>query len=138
MALMRGLTAGYIGKVNPDLERIIRPFQSRGTSLSRVRNSGQTGTQASGAVTGTDGEDIPSLTWTARASVEVLTLGARGYRIIFDDKPQDLFEISRTTHTVRVTNPEDPEQYVDVEVVDSVDLQDAANAIRRYSFNNDE
>jgi hypothetical protein len=45
-------------------------------------------------------------------------------------------EVSRTTSTVRVTNPTDPTQFVDVARVDSLHLQDENGADHFMTLNN--
>lgn len=46
-------------------------------------------------------------------------------------------ETERVTHTVRVTNPNDPAQFVDVEVVDDVTFKNPRTGVtNRYLFDN--
>lgn len=45
-------------------------------------------------------------------------------------------EVSRKTHTKRVTNPEDAEQYVDVEVIDEITFSGDDNILRKFVLDN--
>lgn len=46
-----------------------------------------------------------------------------------------LAEVSRTTKTVRVTNPDDPSQFVDVEKILSMKLKDELDKEHFFNFN---
>lgn len=121
-----------------DLEHVVRPFVSPVSKPDRSRNFAYGGSRSSGSVQTSEGEEVPTLEWTARANVEVMTLAGRGFTVSLIDESVEREEISRETRVVRIENPEDSNQYVDVEVIDAISFQDPNRSKRRYTLNNGE
>lgn len=93
-----------------NLESIVRPFQSPDYSLPATgpRDPGQ---------------PLPTI---------VLTVGEEGQGYTFNGSESGTLssymdashkEVSRETHVNRVTNPNDPSQFVDVEVIDKLTVR---------------
>lgn len=102
-----GLSRGAIGVA---LEQAIRPFVERGPRPVPVRETpAQPPAEA-------------EISWSARMSVQVTTLEAQGIRVIWPDS-EDHREVARQTRTVRVQNPSDPSQFVDVEDIQTIDFR---------------
>ncbi len=53
-----------------------------------------------------------------------------------DDETRVLTEMARVTSVVRVENPEDPTQWVDVERIDVMMMQDSKGLLWRFQFRN--
>jgi hypothetical protein len=105
------------GKPPPDLGGVIRPLVPFVSKPDRHRvyfNGGRT----DGSVKTTEGEEVPTLEWSATARVESTTIKALGLRVL-DDFNEDDREIS----TVRIFSEQVPEAYVDVERMDEVKLK---------------
>jgi hypothetical protein len=64
-------------------------------------------------------DDEAVLEWTYTARVEPVTLQGMGWKINFSSKAN-----TKKSHTERVTNPNDSEQFVDVEVIDVITVRD--------------
>lgn len=116
-----------------DLEKVVRPFIVVLDPPSRVRPGEQEIEQAT--TTSTEPE-LAVLEWSARAGVQTTDLPSLGVILNSDDTDSDgiLDEIGRSTHTVRVTNPDDPDQFVDVEVADSILLSNRAKQKRQWNL----
>jgi hypothetical protein len=80
------------------------------------------------AAAATEGE--ATLVIRSQVKLEVATLGSMGFTVIDNE------ELFRDTYVKRVENPEDPEQYVDVEVIERIGfrLGDGQKAI--FKLNN--
>lgn len=79
-----------------------------------------------------------TLTITATVNATITTLKAMGLQIKWaeDEDPPKKVEMERTTRTKRITNPVDPEQYVDVEVIDLIKFKDSLGEVYEYSLDN--
>lgn len=104
------------------MEGLVRPFWKKAPSPD-----------AAGA-----GEpvEVPDayITWSSRVSPSVTTLEGQGINWSWEADEggdNDDEEVTRETHTVRVENPTDPEQYVDVEVVDAVVFKNPTTGRKR-------
>lgn len=115
----------------PELDSALRSLFNAPPAPTRVYLNGG-GTPAPEE---TEDPDAPVLEFSARGRVEVLTLESMGVKVIWpEDKDATQTEISRTTHTVRVFNPEDDSQYVDVEVIDELTVENIDKIQRRWKF----
>lgn len=114
----------------PDLDSL-RTLLNPAPSPTRVYMSG-----TPAAPEGTEDEDAPVLEFTARGRVEVITLESVGVTLVdIQDDPESLLdEVTRETETVRITNPEDPEDYVDQDVATTLTVRNVRGATRRYLF----
>lgn len=125
-------------RLGPNLEKALRPFSfdpNRPLPRDRASWSGATPVpEESTTEESTEGV----LQWKARTGMEVLTLPGLAVNLKEDDKDPDfnLREVSRQTHVVRVTNPEDPDMYVDVEVAKSLTLVNQAKQRRTFNLSN--
>lgn len=134
--------ANSLNAANPavDMESIVRPFVPAISTPTRQRQSFAGGAFGFGRELGTElstEQRSSTIAWQATASVQITTLPGLGFTQALDpDTPSDQSEISRTTHTVRVTNPDDPTQFVDVEVADAIVFKDADGNTLQQNFNN--
>jgi hypothetical protein len=82
-------------------------------------------------------EGESTLTFTAKVKATITTLPGMGIKFKWaaDDDPNQV-ELQRATHTKRITNPEDSEQYVDVEVIDSITFKNSLGEVINYSLAN--
>lgn len=127
-----------------DLTKVVRPFTGIPISTpTRTRTErgfyfGSPSYVAPGTTTD-PGNPPPEglLRWSASQSVGVTTLGAMGFTINWPDDPNnDYAETLRTTHTVRVENPDDSSQFVDVERIDTISFRNGQKIPYDYSLNN--
>lgn len=99
------------------LEQIVRPASTADFRPSIVANKYRPA-----------GPDNPnSITW-GKAGDDIFTITASekaGFK--WDDKDKDKKEITRKYDVVRVKNKDDPEQYVDTEVVTEYQVQSGLN-----------
>lgn len=117
-----------------DLEKAVRPFITVIEPPSRARDGEQ---NVDPAYTTTTEPALAVLEWSARAGVQTTDLPSLGVVLSGNDESDSdgiLDEIDRTTHTVRVTNPEDANQYVDVEIADSLTLTNRAKQKRKWNL----
>lgn len=142
--------------LNPDapgvtpaaLENIIRPFLNTPGKPDRTRKYTR-GRQNTIGVVDTEGEEIPTLSWTAAVRTEVTTLPAQSVSVKLnppddDDEAEDEElpdydeeEVSVIMETVRIYNPDDNQQYVDVERVKEIVFRDKnLRTIRRMVLAN--
>lgn len=78
-----------------------------------------------------------TLTIVARARAETTNVTSVSMRIVWPDKEEEEEEILREVQEKRVTNPEDEEQYVDVEVVEVIYLRNKKTGqLRRIELRN--
>jgi hypothetical protein len=71
--------------------------------------------------------------------------GSGGFRVTWpeDEKPQKsevnriYAEISRTVDTIKVENPDDPEQYVMIERIDEIEFRAPDGSTATFKLNND-
>lgn len=106
--------------LGPPMESIVRPFVAKPLSAATLRPEPKQDT--SEAV----------LTFTARMPVQVTSIAGLGFKVVWADA--DRFdEVQRDVEVVRVTNPEDPSQFVDVEDTRSI-VFDARGRRSRYTF----
>ena len=77
------------------------------------------------------------LVWQARMPTEAfpVDVGAVGFQVVDDENTET--EISRKTKDVRVENPDDPNQFIEVEVIEELQLQNAQGTIRTIKLDND-
>lgn len=118
-----------------DLEKIVRPFSTVINTPSRGR-PGEQNVDPEHTTTTTE-PALVVLEWSARAGVQTTDLPSLGVILNSDDDNDSegiLDEFDRTSHTVRVTNPDDPEQFVDVEVADSITLTNRAKKKRKWNL----
>ncbi len=76
----------------------------------------------------------------AQARTQVTTLEGLGWTFDWSesDTPDvEEDEVTRVTETERVFNPENPEQYVDVEIVRSITLRNKSNRLVKMNLTND-
>lgn len=112
------------GHVNRAMEKAIQPFIHQAPKPFQRRPDPKQDL----------GEAV--LQWGARMNAEVTTIQAVGFTVNWpDDKTSDTSrERSRQVTTERVTNPEDENQYVDVERVQSIIFVDENGKIQRLIF----
>lgn len=72
------------------------------------------------------------LTWGGPSSFAIPE--GPGYEVT--DGQNKLSEVSRSTSTKRVSNPDDPSQFVDVEQIDAMQLRDAGGQTHAWKFQN--
>lgn len=113
-----------------DLSLIMRPFESKLFQTTRGRPQKEQ-----------PPEEEAVFTLTASARVEVTTISAMGWSYQWpndDDSESDVEEdeVTRETTVKRITNPNDPAQYVDVEVVDYLLLKDNNRRLVSMKLNN--
>lgn len=122
-----------------DLEKVVRQFVRFPTRPERSNVYFNGGTNSNGATQDTEGEDIPTLEWSASCGTEVTTLEARGYTLTLsnDDEDPDVFQIEdfRITHEERIFG-DDGESFVDIEVIDQIDFRNKAELVRKFSLSN--
>lgn len=113
-----------------DMNAVLRPFESKLFQTTRGRQQKE------------EAEPEEAVfTLEATAKIQVTTMEGMGWSVSFpepdDDNPdEDNAEEKRSVRTVRIYNPEDSEQYVDVEVIDSIDFKDVRNRLSRYTLKN--
>lgn len=105
------------------LEAAVRPFLANPPRAAELRPEPA---QDDGAAV---------LVWTARMPVQVTSIAGLGFSVRWDDDER-ASELARTTHQVRVSNPADAEQFVDVEVIDDVTFDVGRGRKRRYQLDN--
>lgn len=103
------------------LESIVRPFQTGDVFTAQVLPPVQPVNVAKPAITVLYGNAIQ------------LQLKGIGITALYGGAK--LKEKSRTTKTVRITNPTDPEQFVDVEKILSMKLVDEQQKEHSFQFN---
>jgi len=103
-----------------NFEGIVRPFQEGDVFTARVLDPVQTTL---------DPEDI-EVEWGDASPLLAKAIGIR------DLNSGNLHEVSRKTSTVRITNPTDPDQFVDVERIDELRLKDERGQESKWYFNN--
>lgn len=106
------------------LETAVRPFQTGDVFTARVLPPMQAETVP---------PDPISVKWGKPISLMLAKAGGK-WEVIAKWPSED--EIARTTSTVRVTNPTDPSQYVDVERIDSLTLRAENGLARTLTLNN--
>lgn len=120
------------------LEQLVRPFVGVNPTLLQRGVSPVGGTHSTGAPT-TEGDAVPTLSWSASMSPATIDLPSVGFTVDLSgqDGP-DVFqnEDSRQTHVERVFNEEDDSQFVDVELVDKIDFTNDSGLTRKFSLNN--
>jgi hypothetical protein len=105
------------------LEKIIRPFTATDVFTARQLPPTQPAVAAKPPVVYTFGNAIQLL--AKPIGITNLTGGVK------------LSEVSRKTSTVRVTNPQDNSQFVDVQRIDSLIMKDVNSLqIHQFNFNN--
>lgn len=103
------------------LEKVVRPFQAGDVFTARVLPPTQPPVTPP---TNTHSEWGGPIQLIAKAiGVRDLNTGGKHWS-----------EVSRTSHVVRVTNPTDPEQYVDVERTTAMHLVDETGADHYFTF----
>lgn len=132
----------YSIREEPALEKIIRPFETPKTWPGQRRLPPE------------QDEQEALLKWGTNVNVLVTTLDALGVdskvvKAIIDrdndgsseqeeDPDLNFYETRRITSVVRVTNPEDPASWVDVERVEQITFNSAVEGTRTYVFRNKE
>lgn len=120
-----------------DIARAVRPFQDTVKDPIPVRTERGLyfGSPTYHAPSTTEGTPEGTLTFTATQSAGVTTLDSYGFTVNWpDDKNNEYAEIVRQSHTVRVENPEDSEQYVDIEIADAIQFRNGKNTVSKYTF----
>lgn len=121
------------------LEGLVRPF---GASVSfagynRAQQRDANGNLVAPSSFSENSEEAaqPQLRWGATASTTTLTLAAQGfdYNLVTEDT-ETLLEVIRETETQRVTNPDDPTQFVDVANTKAITFSDDKNNSFGYKF----
>ncbi len=84
-------------------------------------------------------EGEATLLFTAKVDATVTSLGGLGLKFRWEEEESDpdKTEVERQVRTKRIFNPEDSEQYVDVEVIDSIVFTDTLNKSSRFTLDND-
>lgn len=125
-----------------DLSKAVRPFVAPSVVTSRGRTERGlyfgSGSYTPPATT-TDPDNPPpegTLVWSAQQPSGCTTLGGMGFSIKWPDSDFNFTETGRTTHTVRVENPDDSSQFVDVEVIDNITYRNGKSVNSAYSLNN--
>lgn len=101
-------------------EPIVRPVMPPRQNTDRKRIYFNGGKHTDGENLNTDGEEVPTLEWSARATVET-TQFSTVVRVVWPDEQQ---EYERVTHTQRIFSDVDPAAYIDVEVPDKISMKD--------------
>lgn len=91
------------------LERAIRPFLTDPPQPRRERKDPPQDTSEA------------AITWRCSTNVEVTSVAGISFRVV---NSEDNIEVYRETEVVRVTNPSDSNQFVDVENTKRVDFKD--------------
>lgn len=114
-----------------DLEQLVRPF---GTVIN-TPTRGRPGENVGDTSTTTEPE-LAVLTWNARAGVQTTDLGTMSVMLDDDSDDQDGIngEINRAFHVLRISQEDNPENWVDVEVPDSITFANKAKVKRQYNF----
>lgn len=124
-----------------NFERIVRPFQTRSIAPPIQPRSAASSMLARQSARATA---LPALAADPFANIE-LHFGAVGETKTFNGNesgsqtnycPSSARETSRVTHTKRVTNPTDPSQFVDVEVIDRLETSETNGRTKTHTFNN--
>lgn len=95
------------------------------------------GQATNGEESNTVGAGIPILKWVASAQPKLLTLDAVGVTVEWpdDEDGNDLFETFRITHPETITDPDDPDTSVDVDVIDVLGLKKkSSDSVLTYDF----
>lgn len=72
---------------------------------------------------------------TATLAPTTITMDTLGLRIDYGDgSDNDNLELERTTHSERITNPEDADQFVDVDVVDSLTFKNKLRKKTKFTL----
>ena len=103
------------------LEGIVRPFIPGDVFSARVLPPAQPPIDQQ--------EDIV-VTWGNPISLQAKAIGVTNLH-----GGAKLQEQSRTTITRRVTNPDDPTQFVDVQAIQHIRLKDQVGALHEFTFN---
>lgn len=77
-------------------------------------------------------DTTPILTWTAQTDVQIFEAPSLGFQTKDDEQ-----EVDRVTREERVENPEDSNQYVDVEIIEEITFRFPNGQTRTVTFNND-
>lgn len=125
----------YKGAPVIDIEKLSRPFVSAPSLPTRVRPDEVTQPSESASSSSTE-PGLVSLSWSARAGVNTTDLPSMGVLLSTGDDDFDQFELTRNTSTVRVENPDDSDQFVDVEVINSITFANKSKQKRTYTLNN--
>lgn len=111
-----------------DLNPVLRPFESEFYQTSRGRPVRER-------------NELEEAVFEIRAvaKVEITTLEAQGWKINLkpkddDETDEENDEVIRHVRIERVTNPSDPEQYVDVEVIYAITFIDKYGFQRTYNL----
>jgi hypothetical protein len=104
------------------LETVVRPFQAGDVFTARVLPPVQPPAAPPAPITATWGKGI-SLLSTAIGKTDFK------FGVVHT-------EVDRKTHTVRVTNPDDENQFVDVQRIDQLRLKDENGVMSTWNLNN--
>lgn len=77
------------------------------------------------------------LVWSATQDAQTVTLESLGVTINWPDDPDNAYaETVRLTHTKRIEQDDNPDNYVDVEVIDSIDFHNTKFSISKFKLDN--
>jgi hypothetical protein len=107
-------------------ERIVRPFQARTVAPAPVL-------PAPGSTTAA----VPNVELKFGAVGETKTFNGSESHSMSTFCPTAVRETARETHTKRVENPDDPTQYVNVEVIDKLTTSENNGLKKTTTFKND-
>jgi hypothetical protein len=102
------------------IDTLLRPFSRLNNRVDRKRVYFYGPIVTTGETTNTDGDDLPTLEWSARAEIEATQVS----NLVFVNWPDDQEEEERETVTERIFSDADPEAYIDVERMVKVSLKD--------------
>lgn len=119
------------------LEQLVRPFLPKAGRPDRARVYLNGGANSNGETTNTEGEEIPTLAWEAMAPPQVVTLPSMGFTVDLGGEDQLQEEQDREVHVERIFSDDNPEAYIDVQVIDDITFKDPRTKLnRRFKLNN--
>lgn len=110
--------------VAPQIEKALRPFIKEGPEWRIGRPQPP------------EDDRPPILEWSARTNVQTLTLEGIGFRVV-DDDALEAEEEDRDVHVERIEQEGNPDNHVDVEVIDRIAFRDPVTGrLRVYVLDN--
>lgn len=120
------LLAPSVATRTVSLEALVRPYTNGPVQGSRTRFYNGAGSDVS-EPTSEPVEGILAWKWTA--PVQVTTIDALGYDFKLD-MGEEQYELSRETHLVRVFSEDDPDAYIDTDVIDRLVLKNYKSGVQ--------